>query len=154
MTSRGWKVLPAVLALALLACVTGVAVAAVVTQRGALRPKLRLGCENAGSPQLLVKPVRCVVNDPTTGRANSVDLHRLRWSRWATSGATATGIECAFRPRCTNTKVRVTLSRLKRVQCAGNRDYRVFTQVSSTGASGTITTVGAVTCPDRTGEPG
>jgi hypothetical protein len=109
---------------------------------------LRVGCENTELMfDLYVKPRTCVIYSLDRSSASSMDLHRLRWSRWSSKGAVATGVSCGFRARCNNTKVRIVLSGLKLVHCLRN-DYRSFARVRATRGFTSSKPLRLPTCPN------
>ena len=108
---------------------------------------LRVGCQITGNgdSNLYVKPKICIVFNPTGTFAGSLDLHKLRWTKWTASGGVGTGVECGFRATCQNTQVRVTVSGLKHIHCIRN-DYRSFFRIKATSASGS-TSLRPIVCP-------
>lgn len=112
-------------------------------------PGLRLGCEDEyGSVrELRSRPATCVVFSGDRDFERSADLHRLRWSRWTTAGASATGTECGFGARCAGRRVRVTLSGHKRLKCSSNT-YAVFTKMTVTYGSGAVKRLRPAVCPN------
>jgi hypothetical protein len=133
------------------ALVVVLAIIAVPGESRVLGKGLRVGCENFENQgaELYVKPRTCIIFNAERTFGGSLDLHRLHWSKWSTSGAVGTGVECAFRQRCQNTRVRVTLTRLKLVHC-GRNDYRSFRSAKATSSAGSTKVLPNI-CPQDEG---
>ncbi|MDO9353606.1 MAG: hypothetical protein Q7T55_07915 [Solirubrobacteraceae bacterium] len=79
-------------------------------------------CMKSGSTSKRVaksRPTACNTLGPTSSFAGSVNLTGLKWSKWGSSVATATGTDKGFHEPAENVSVKVTVSGRKKNNCGG-----------------------------------